>query len=356
VTQDAPERRSGLSDIASTTVVVTGVVLALVVLVALIWIASRALIVIFGGVLLAVLLDAAARGLGYLTGWDRRLRLLLVFIAASSAVAAALWFGGLILAEQATSFLSAMQDLVARYETFVRNGGLDALPEGFSLVDMLPRGGTLLGEASFVATTASGAVTSLVVIAFLGGFFAWNPGIYKSIVLSLIPRPRRPRVAEVLDRAGDNMRGWLIGQSVSMLVIFAVSLVALMLIGMPNPILLSVQAGLLVFIPTLGPFVAGAVIILAGLSQSATLALWGLGTYLAIQFLESNLLTPIVQKRAIRLPPAATLGMQIIAGALFGLPGVIFAVPATAAGMTLIRELYVEDCLGGPWTPPDDKD
>jgi predicted PurR-regulated permease PerM len=149
------------------------------------------------------------------------------------------------------------------------------------------------------------------------------------------------------------MREWLIGQSVSMTVIFLFSLSALMLIGMPYPFLLAVQAGVLTFIPTLGPFLAGIVIILAGLSQSLTMALYGLATYLMIQFLETHLVTPLVQERTIRLPPAITLGLQVIAGFLLGLLGVAFIVPLSAAGKVLIEELYVKDYLGGPWSPEE---
>jgi predicted PurR-regulated permease PerM len=79
------------------------------------------------------------------------------------------------------------------------------------------------------------------------------------------------------------------------------------------------------------------------------MAAYGLGTYLLIQFLETHLVTPLVQERTVRLPPGATLGLQIIAGLLFGLPGVIFAVPATAAAKTIFEQLYVDDYLGGPW-------
>ena len=98
--------------------------------------------------------------------------------------------------------------------------------------------------------------------------------------------------------------------------------------------------------------VAGVIIILAGLSHSVVMAAYGLGTYLLIQFLETHLVTPLVQERTVRLPPAATLGLQIVAGMLFGIPGIVFAVPATAAGRTLIQELYVEDYLGGGWYAP----
>jgi predicted PurR-regulated permease PerM len=187
----------------------------------------------------------------------------------------------------------------------------------------------------------------------LAAFFCWNPQSYKTGCLSLLPVDKRHSVDTALDQAADAMRKWMIGQSISMSLIFALTLVSLLLIRMPYPGLLSLQAGLLAFIPTLGPLLAGVIIVLAGLSQSVTLAIYGLGVYVLIQFVESNLITPMVQERTVDLPPGLSLGAQLIAGALFGLLGVAFAVPLTAALKTLVTKLYVEEVLGGPWREND---
>jgi predicted PurR-regulated permease PerM len=187
----------------------------------------------------------------------------------------------------------------------------------------------------------------------LGAFFAWEPRVYKAIVLSLLPQNRRKRVNEVLDLAGHALREWLIGQGISMAAIFLFCLCALTLVGMPYSILLAVQAGLLTFIPTLGPFVAGVIIILAGLSQSFSMALYGLITYVLVQFIETHLVTPLAQEQTVRFPPASTLSLQVLAVFLFGLMGIVFAVPISAAGRVFVEELYVRDQLGGPWHDGD---
>jgi predicted PurR-regulated permease PerM len=202
-------------------------------------------------------------------------------------------------------------------------------------------------------TTTFGVLITAALILFLGIFFAWEPHVYKAGILSLLPRHARPRVSQVLDRSADAMRGWLVGQTISMGVIFVFTLGALLLIGMPFAVLLAVLAGLLSFVPTIGPFAAGVLIVLAGLSVGVDMALYGLGVYLVIQFLESNLLTPIVQEHTVRLPPASTLSIQLIAGVFFGLLGIAFAIPLAAAAKVLIVELYVKDRLGGGWDSTD---
>ena len=259
------------------------------------------------------------------------------------------WWGGTILIDQVNNFLSAMKTLVREANAFLRSGPFGLPPSGASITDFLPSSGTVFGGARTLASITFSAVTLSVAIVFLAAFFAWEPEVYKAVVLSLLPRDKRERVSEVLDMAGRAMHEWLIGQSVSMLVVFLFSLVALVLVGMPYPVLLAVQAGLLTFIPTLGPSVAGVVIILAGLSQSPVMAVYGLVTYLIIQFLESNLVTPLVQERTIRMPPATTVALQLVAALLFGLIGLAFVVPLSAAGKVLVEELYVNDRLGGGW-------
>lgn len=356
MTNESAERRDNLRSVAAVSAGVAAVAISFALIVAIFWIASEAFIIIFAGILLAVLLDAGARGLGRIVRWPRRARVAIVFVVATLLILASLSLGGAILVSQANNFLSAMKGLFAQLNDFVHSGGLGLFPKGSDLSMLLPRVSVLFGGATTIAATAMDMLVMGVAIPFLGGFFAWEPEAYKAIVLSILPKAKRARVDAVLDLSAHTMREWLVGQSVSMAVIFLFSLAALMFAGMPYAALLAVQAGLLTFIPTLGPFVAGVVIILAGLSQSVVMAAYGLGAYLVIQLLETQLVTPLIQERTVRLPPAMTLALQILAGVLFGLLGVVFVVPAAAAAKALIAQLYVEDYLGGGWRVEDSAD
>jgi predicted PurR-regulated permease PerM len=337
--------------VARRTALILAVVLAFASATAILWLASTAVLTILVGILFAVLLDAGACGLGHLTGWDRRYRLALVLFLAVLVIGAAIWWGGTTVIQQASQFAGAMQDLFRALGKLLAENGLRAGQEPLDISSLLPSPAVIFGGATRVASSVFEAVTIAAAVLFLGAFFAWDPQVYKAAFLSVLPADRRQRVDQVLDQAAHAMREWMLGQSVSMAAIFLFCLTALLLIQMPYPILLAVQAGLLTFIPTVGPFIAGIIIILAGLSQSFTMALYGLGTYVAIQLLESHLITPMVQERTIRLPPGFTLGIQLIAGLLFGLLGVAFSVPLAAAGKVLVQELYVKDRLGGPWRP-----
>lgn len=329
------------------TVVVCAIVTAFIAVFTILSLASQGIIAICIGVLLAVLLDGGARGLGHVVSWSRKWRLVTLFFLVTLLAAVAVWWGGTTFVEQASNFSSAMKNLITRADTFLENGAFGIFPSSLNLSDITPSGSLLFGGATAATTQVFSAFSMGFAIVFLGAFFAWEPGLYKAMLLSVMPKDRRARMREVLNEAAEAMREWLLGQSVSMVAVFVFSLMALFLIGMPYPILLSVLAGLLTFIPTLGPLVAGVVIILAGLSQDLHMAALGLAAYLMIQFLETNLLTPLVQQRTVSLPPAFTLGLQLLAGFLFGWLGVAFIVPLSAAGKVFITELYIKDRLGG---------
>jgi predicted PurR-regulated permease PerM len=342
------EESSSAFRIARNTTIVASIVAAFVIGISLLWLASTAIIAFGVGIVLAVVIDAGARGLRQIVPWPRPLRLLIVVLVGVLLVAAGLWWSGTTLVNQLNGFVAALKSLFGQAQELAK--GSDIFPGNRGLFSMLPNPATILGGATSVLPQAFSGFSIGIAILFIAPFLALEPEIYKSIVLSLIAKEKRDRVSDVLDDAAMAMRRWLFGQSISMAVIFVFSLSALVAIGMPYAVLLAVQAGLLTFIPTLGPFIAGVVILLAGLSQSPTMALYGLLTYLAIQFLESNLITPVVQERTVKLPPAATLFLQLVAGLLFGLLGLAFVVPLAAAGKQIISELYVDDYLGGGWT------
>ncbi len=115
---------------------------------------------------------------------------------------------------------------------------------------------------------------------------------------------------------------------------------------MPLAGLLAMIIGLLNFIPVLGPVIGGVPAALLAAPQDPTLGLWVVGLIVVVQTVEGNLLTPMVQARTADLPPALLLLVQVLTGALFGLPGVALVAPLSALGLALVRSAYVEGWLG----------
>jgi predicted PurR-regulated permease PerM len=163
-----------------------------------------------------------------------------------------------------------------------------------------------------------------------------------------VPPRGRPRGAAVLDGAGETLRHWLFGQLLTMAVIFLCTWAGLAFLGIGGALILGLQAGLLAFVPTIGPLVAGVVILLASLASGLNGVLGALGVYLAVQCLESYGLTPFIQKRALDIPPATIFAGQLLLGVIFGLWGIALALPLMAVIKVLLEQVYVEDTLGEP--------
>ena len=200
----------------------------------------------------------------------------------------------------------------------------------------------LLSGALPLLNTAVGALTGVVVVVFAAVFFVLAPATYVDGALRLAPQASRDRLSTALHAAGAALKRWIAGMSVSMAVIFGATTLGLMVLGVPAPVALGLIAGLLVFIPFIGPILSSIPAMALAFTVSTALAAWTAVLYMGIQLLESNFLTPLVMREAVDLQPAATILFQIAMGVLFGFLGLFLAVPLLAALQVLVERLYVE--------------
>lgn len=325
--------------LAHKTFIVAGVTLGMACAIFLVWKAAQAVLIVLVGILTAVVFDGGARGVRRVLPVNRSTAITLVLLFTATCLVTAFWWSGSTLIEQLRGLSTAISGPVTTIDKYFAQSVGDILPDGVTaeFTKNLP---TLLGGAADVVTTSFGISVSAVAILFLGGFFAWDPDAYTRIFISLVPNEHRKCAHRALQKSASALRHWLLAQAVAMVVIFVFTLIALMVIGMPYGFALAFLAGLLTFIPTAGPFIAGVVIVLTGLSASLHLAAYGLLVYVAIQFLESNFITPMVQQEAMAIPPGVAIALQLIMGALFGIIGVAFAIPLAASGFVFLKEFY----------------
>ena len=152
---------------------------------------------------------------------------------------------------------------------------------------------------------------------------------------------RRKRT--LVDDVGDTLRRWLIGQLMTMTALFVVTWIGLTLIGVPGALVLGFITGFLSFIPNVGALIAGVLIVLASLGSGWAAVAAAFGLYLLVQFLEGNVLTPLIQRQAIDIAPAVLFAAQIFLGFLFGLWGLALALPLIAIVNVVLKHLYPED-------------
>lgn len=225
---------------------------------------------------------------------------------------------------------------------------------GRALVGVLPSPGDDPGGALGVgvATRVMGVVSALIkgstdalLIFVLGIYVAATPRLYAGGVVRLVPKHGRERAWEVLHAVRFALARWLIGRVLSMAVVGVLTWGGLVLLGVPLALSLALSAALLSFVPNLGPLLSLVPAALVGLSESTELALYVVLLYGLVQLIESNLITPIIQHRAVSMPPALLLTNQVLMGTIFGAIGLLFATPITVVVMLLVQLLYVRQAL-----------
>jgi predicted PurR-regulated permease PerM len=199
--------------------------------------------------------------------------------------------------------------------------------------------------ANFFSSTL-GALGNIVFALFVGLFLCISPALYVDGLLQLFPEARRARAREVLGATAATLRNWLVAKLTAMVVIGILTTIGLMLLDIDLALVLGIIAALLSFIPNFGPIASVVPAALIALVAGPEKVLYVLLLYAGIQAVESYGLTPFLQKRMVRMPPALLLTMQVLFGVLAGILGVVFATPLTAAAMVMVKKWYVEDLLG----------
>ncbi len=200
----------------------------------------------------------------------------------------------------------------------------------------------LAGSSRQLFSLVTGTIVvlgALVMIMFLAIYIGAEPKVYRRWVLAVVPAEHRPVVRTVMEEMATVLRKWLVTQLIAMVTIGVVSTVALLVLDVRAAFALGFLAGLLEFIPTVGPVLAALPAIAMGFIDSPQKALAVVLVYWAIQFLENNLLIPALMRGGMDLPPAITLVAQALMAVLFGFLGLMVAVPLTAAVLVPIRML-----------------
>ncbi len=302
------------------------------------WMAANGLFLIFAGLLFAALLDACVRGVSRLFSIPRGWNLAIVIVAMTLVIAGLLVWSGFSVAQRIDALIETLsQQLHALEQSIVQLGvtpsgeGGTTSPTGSLVRFLFPNPRQLFGEAQSAFTLTLGGIGSAVIIVLIGAFVAADPALYRRGILEMLPQRHRSHAGIVLDEMALFLRRWLIGQLLAMLVLAVLTWIMLLIIGVPSPLLLGVQAGLLNFIPYLGAVIGAVPVFLMALPLGVSTVLITIGLFTVIHVGIAYILTPIIQKEAVHLPPALTLASLVLFGLLFGIVSVAVATPLVAA-------------------------
>ncbi|WP_371423647.1 AI-2E family transporter [Tardiphaga sp.] len=334
------------------------------------WYFSGTLFLIFAGVLLGVALNALTELFGRFMGGPHPMRLAMVCIVLAGMLVGVMYLGGSTIANQAKTLSGTLKSQVVNVKTYLEQHGVDTsyfdfnsitsdtpAEPGTSPATSTPKSGSGLPSAGAIASSGGaivsqtlkillgtvGAVGNFFIVLFLGLSFAAQPSVYRKGLLHLTPPKRRGPMTVIVDRISDTLQRWLIAQMITMVVVGAITWIGLKLIGIPSAFILGVQAGLLAFIPTVGALLGGLIVVLASLASGWVAAASAFALFMGVHALESYILTPILQRQALDIPPATLFAFQILLGVVFGVWGLALALPVLAIVKVVIDFMREED-------------
>jgi predicted PurR-regulated permease PerM len=336
------------------------------------WYFAATLLLIFTSMLLGVGLNALTNALGRRLHLPHAARLAIVCVVLAILLAGVAYLGGATIAEQASVLSNTIKSQITHVRSFLESHGIDtsvfdlgnATPTAASSSgDTAPTpapssnahgplpgagalassGGAIVSQTFKLLFGAISAVGNVFIVLFLGLAFAAQPAVYHDGLLYLAPARHRIRATLIIDRIGETLERWLIAQIIVMLAVGVVTWIGLAIIGIPGSFILGIQAGLLAFIPTVGAIIAGVVVVLASLASGWVAALSALILFLGVHGMESYVLTPILQRQALDIPPATLFAFQILLGVVFGIWGLALALPLVAIAKVMIDHFKTYD-------------
>ena len=306
-------------------------------------------LLIFAGVLFGVFLNGLSTRLGRLTPLPYRGSYAVVLLLVLALSVGASYYVGSQAITQVSELSQALRDAAGQFadqlqrhdwiNRQLRSSSQQQL-QRLGAMDLLPPVLRSLSSLGWILTAA-------LVIFFVGVYVAYDPELYKSGIIKLVPPVHRGRALEVLKASHADLERWLLGRFMSMALVGIATTMALYALQVPLPLALGVLAALLTFLPNLGPLIAIVPQALLAMQVGLETAVYVMVFNLVLQTVESYLFTPLIQQHEANLPPALTILAQLLMGVLLGIVGVAMAAPLTVVCLVLTRMLYVEEHSSG---------
>lgn len=320
------------------------------------WFATHLLLIIFASILIAITLNQTSHRVERWLHISYPKALLLVVLTIAALITLTGFILGPRIVAQTEQLIQTIPSAIDRVRSH-----LEQIPWMSQFAKDIPAPNELLADATSMLTRMGslfsgvlGALGNLLVVFVVSLYLAAQPHVYIRGFVRLLPISKRQRGLEVMTELGETLGQWMLGKLLAMSIVGVMTGVGLFLLDVPLAITLGVIAGLLDFIPYLGPILAGVPALLIAFPQDPVTALYVVLLFAGVQLIEGYLLLPNIDRRTVALPPALTITMQVMLGLPFGLLGVALATPLTAVLYVLIVMLYIQDVLGDRVSTPSE--
>ena len=249
--------------------------------------------------------------------------------------------------ERVTASLPPFFERAREWAQTLRPGGLassvTALIDAAAHTIRVPSGAPAPGQVVEVGLTVAQVIMSVLTLLAVVYFWLTEHARLQRYALAFVPQERRRRARDVWNAAETRLGMWVRGQLILMGAIGIATAIAYTLLGVPGGLLLGLFAGLAEGIPIVGPLLGAVPAVLVAATVSPQLALEVAGIYLVLQFVEGNILVPLVMRNTTGISPFLVILSVLIGGAAGGFLGALLAVPIAAAGEVLIEGLQARE-------------
>lgn len=289
---------------------------------------SQSLLIVFGALVFASMLDGGARLIGKVLPIGRGWRILLVVLLTILFFVWLGYFAGSQIAQEAAALPGLVTQQIARATVWLEIHGVR-----LDLTQLEKVSGQLISGVGTVTKAIGGVMgglASVLLIVIIGLYIALEPRLYDRGVAWLLPPERRPEFHQTTVEMAATMRRLMAGRLVGMVFEGVFTFIMLYLYGVPLAALLGILTGLLAFIPNIGAPISGALMVMVGFSGGIDMGIYTIIVYFVVQNIDGYVVIPLIARRTVNLAPAPVLAAQLIMGVLFGIIGIFLADPLLA--------------------------
>ena len=289
-----------------------------------------------------VFLNRLSRWLGGLIRWSYGWSFALIIAVFVGGSVCAIYFMGSQVVSRVDEFVDEFGQAQTEVSTYFKSNRwwgqfIKSVGEG----RRQPSWSEAISTATSAASDVVTVLAAVILVLFLGFYFALQPKWYRQGTLALVPPRYRAMVEDFLQHSSDALWRWMLGRLVGMAVIGVGSALGLWIIGISLPVTLGVLAGLMNFVPNIGPLISAIPPAVFALALGGNTVFYVLALYVVLQFIESYFLTPLITQHQVDLPPGLTLSAQLLFSMLAGVLGLLFATPLMVVVHVAVRDFHI---------------
>lgn len=310
----------------------------------IVWYALDVFLLAFAAILFAILLNAISRWISQVTKIPYRIGLTAVLLSLVLILTLIFWWTAPLIGDQLKVLIEQMPKAYAQLKEMASSYiDWQLISKEKLATEFLFNNEKILRQASTIFSFTLGTITSFIIFMFVGLYIAYSPYTYIRGFLLIFPLKKQHEVEVVLLNLGKSLRWWLMGKLISMSIVGVLTLVGLWILKIPLLFILSLLAGLLTFIPYVGPILAAIPALLVALSEEPIKALYVGLLYIIIHTIDGYFVSPYIDQKTVALPPALTIMVQVLLTILIGFIGLALASPLIVTALALFQAIRMKN-------------